>query len=174
MAVAARQENREYYYAPVTRVYSHGATAVAAQPAYRPQPREEQQPEVAPVQRPKQQQKVQAQPATSPLQRVLATILICALAASLLFVLLRYERIADEYAVVNELKSDIEEANLSLAALNVELQLAVSLDNAKEVAQRMGMDYPTADQIHRVGAPLTASLDDNAGSADSLPLQNQG
>ena len=173
MAVAARQETREYYYAPVTRVYSHGATAVAAQPAYRPQPREEQ-PEVVPAAKPRQQQRVQAQPAISPLQRVLATIAICAVAAALLFVLVRYERIADEYAVVNQLKDDIEEAELSLAALNVELQLAVSLDNAKEVAQRMGMDYPTAAQIHRVGDPLTTVLDDNAGAASDLSLQNQG
>lgn len=173
MAVAARQENREYYYAPVTRVYSHGATAVAAQPAYRPQPREEQ-PEAAPAAKPKQQQRVKAQPAISPLQRVLATVVICAVAAALLFVLVRYERIADEYAVVNELKDDIEEANLSLAALNVELQLAASLDDAKAVAERMGMDYPTADQIHKVGAPLVTVLDDNAGAASNLSPQNQG
>lgn len=169
MAVAARQEYREYY-APVTRVYSHGATAAAAQPAYRPEPRREE-PQAAPEERQKQQQRVQAQPAISPLQRVLAVFAICAVAAVLLFVLVRYERIADEYAVINELKDDIEEANLSLAALNVELQLATSLEDAKTVAERVGMDYPTADQIHKVGEPLTTTLQ-GSSAADDLPLQN--
>lgn len=147
MAVAARQENREYY-APVTRVYSHGSTAAAAEPAYRPQPRREQS-AAAPQETPRQSRKPQ-------------------------FVLVRYERITDEYAVVNSLKDDIEETNLSLAALNVELQLAVSLEDAKEVAERMGMDYPTADQIRRIEAPLASSAQDSGGAADGLPLQNQG
>lgn len=172
MAVAARQENREYY-APVTRVYSHGSTAAAAEPAYRPQPRREQ-PAAAPQETPRQSRKPQATPALSPAQRALAALVICAVAAALLFVLVRYERITDEYAVVNSLKDDIEEANLSLAALNVELQLAVSLEDAKEVAERMGMDYPTADQIRRIEAPLASSAQDSGGAADGLPLQNQG
>lgn len=176
MAVAARQENREYY-APVTRVYSHGATAVAAEPAFRPEPRPE--PQAAPLERQKQQPRAQTRPAVSPMQRVLAVLVICAVAAALLFVLVRYERIADEYAVVNEIKEQIEEKNITLAALNVELQLAVSLDDAKETAQRMGMGYPTADQIHRLGDPLVSvSVDDsgidNSTVGDDLPLQEQG
>ena len=87
----------------------------------------------------------------SVLQKTALVASIFLMAAALLAVLSRYERIAGEYSVVNGLKSDIEQQQLQLAQLTVELEFAVSLSEAKAAAQATGMNYPTASQIVRPG-----------------------
>ena len=82
-------------------------------------------------------------------------------AAALMFLLARYERISVEYAVVNDLKSQIGKTQLELSSLMVELEFAASLDQAKQEALAAGMNYPAASQILRP--------DDIDGEGDDQP-----
>lgn len=136
MAVAARKIDTEYVYAgsPAMRVYTHRV------------PREEE----APV---AQQEQAQEQPASKPahsyslIQKLLTTCAILAAAAAVLLVMVRYADIAVQYAVVNEHKTTIEENNRTLAELEVRLNSAVSLEEAREAALAAGLGYPAASQI---------------------------
>lgn len=136
MAVAARKIDTEYVYAgsPAMRVYTHRV------------PREEE----APV---AQQEQAQEQPASKPahsyslIQKLLTTCAILAAAAAILLVMVRYADIAVQYAVVNEHKTTIEENNRTLAELEVRLNSAVSLEEAREAALAAGLGYPAASQI---------------------------
>jgi len=152
MAVVARKN--EEYYAPVTRVYSysraaeatnHGATA----------PRRHIEPEHKAL----PQKKTHAVPKPNPRlgHRVAAVFGISAVAAMLLFVVTRYSLIAEQYSQVNQLKENIEESNLNIAALDVKLQCVINLDDAREAAKRAGMGYPDADQIVKVGGAAADS-----------------
>ena len=137
MAVAARKIDTEYVYAgsPAMRVYTHRV------------PREE---EATVVQ---QQEQAQEQPASKParsyslIQKLLTTCAILAAAAAVLLVMVRYADIAVQYAVVNEHKTTIEENNRTLAELEVRLNSAVSLEEAREAALAAGLGYPAASQI---------------------------
>jgi len=137
MAVAARKIDTEYVYAgsPAMRVYTHRV------------PRAEEVP-VA-----QQQEQAQEQPASKPahsyslIQKLLTTCAILAAAAAVLLVMVRYADIAVQYAVVNEHKTTIEENNRTLAELEVRLNSAVSLEEAREAALAAGLGYPAASQI---------------------------
>lgn len=137
MAVAARKIDTEYVYAgsPAMRVYTHRV------------PRAE---EATVVQ---QQEQAQEQPASKPahsyslIQKLLTTCAILAAAAAILLVMVRYADIAVQYAVVNEHKTTIEENNRTLAELEVRLNSAVSLEEAREAALAAGLGYPAASQI---------------------------
>jgi len=137
MAVAARKIDTEYVYAgsPAMRVYTHRV------------PRAEE----APVAQ--QQEQAQEQPASKPahsyslIQKLLTTCAILAAAAAVLLVMVRYADIAVQYAVVNEHKTTIEENNRTLAELEVRLNSAVSLEEAREAALAAGLGYPAASQI---------------------------
>lgn len=135
MAVAARKIDTEYVYAgsPAMRVYTHRA------------PRTEETPAV--------QQQEQAQPAAKPvhsyslIQKLLTTCAVLAAAAAILLVMVRYADIAAQYAVVNQHKITIEENSRTLAELEVRLNSAVSLEEAREAALAAGLGYPAASQI---------------------------
>lgn len=137
MAVAARKIDTEYVYAgsPAMRVYTHRV------------PRAEEAPVV------QQQEQAQEQPASKPahsyslIQKLLTTCAILAAAAAILLVMVRYADIAAQYAVVNEHKTTIEENNRTLAELEVRLNSAVSLEEAREAALAAGLGYPAASQI---------------------------
>ena len=137
MAVAARKIDTEYVYAgsPAMRVYTHRV------------PRAEEGPVV------QQQEQAQEQPASKPahsyslIQKLLTTCAILAAAAAILLVMVRYADIAVQYAVVNEHKTTIEENNRTLAELEVRLNSAVSLEEAREAALAAGLGYPAASQI---------------------------
>lgn len=137
MAVAARKIDTEYVYAgsPAMRVYTHRV------------PRVEEAPVV------QQQEQAQEQPASKPahsyslIQKLLTTCAILAAAAAILLVMVRYADIAVQYAVVNEHKTTIEENNRTLAELEVRLNSAVSLEEAREAALAAGLGYPAASQI---------------------------
>ena len=145
MAVAPRQNDRDHYMPSGYAYYSSAATAYA-QPAYQPaEPQRRPQPEPGYRVRPEKESTL------SVLQKTALVASIFLMAAALLAVLSRYERIAGEYSVVNGLKSDIEQQQLQLAQLTVELEFAVSLSEAKAAAQATGMNYPTASQIVRPG-----------------------
>ena len=76
----------------------------------------------------------------------------------------RFASIAVQYSAVNQLKSDIENAQLRIGALNVALECAVSIQDIQDAAKRFGMTYPTASQYVRTGD--TMLLEDD-GAADA-------
>ena len=135
MAVAARKIDSEYVYAgsPAMRVYTHRV----AKP--------EEASEV--------QQQTQAETAARPvhsyslLQKLLTTCAILATAAAILLVMLRYADIAAQYALINDYRTTIEENQRTLVELEVRLNSAVSLEEAREAALAAGLGYPAASQI---------------------------
>ena len=68
----------------------------------------------------------------------------------LIILLVRYALIRPEYAVVNEIRDQIVACNREIDILNVQLNAAVSLEEAREAALEAGMGYPQADQIVRI------------------------
>ncbi len=167
MEVAGNRHTQTAYTAS-TRVYSptRGANAYAYAPAAAPV-RPVEQPVVSPKlqQRPRKQPR----PALSTGCRIAMLFAIATVAAAALFVVFRYNRIAGEYLEVNQLKTDIEAAELRVRALNVELECAVSIQNVQDAAARLGMTYPTAEQYVCAGdaLPITA----NAGQGAQTPLE---
>lgn len=157
MAVAARREAREYY-APATRVYSH--SAAYAEPAV--DPHIYGNPEEFPNKDSRADKKSRQQRKHRLLFRLVSVCAVLASLSALLFVMMRYEKIAGEYAYVNELKENIEETRLNLNALSVSLQYAVNLDEAKAAAERLGMVYPDASQFVRVDETMTGIAADGA------------
>lgn len=150
MAVAARKH--EEYYAPVTRVYSYSrsATAVNYEAVTAPKP---VMPRPKPVPAPAPKVQAQPVPKADPHlgRKVLSIASVVVVAIALLMVIMRYSMIASQYAEVNQLKEDIEASNLNIASLDVKLQCAINLDDARDAAQAAGMGYPTAEQIVKVG-----------------------
>ena len=135
MAVAARKIDTEYVYAgsPAMRVYTHRAQKAEEQPAV------QQQVQTQSVQRPAHSYSI--------IQKLLTTCAVLAAAAAILLVMLRYADIAAQYAMVNEYKTTIQENSRTLAELEVRLNSAVSLEEAREAALAAGLGYPAASQI---------------------------
>lgn len=134
MAVAARKIDTEYVYAgsPAMRVYTHRVPKAEETPVV-------QQEQAQPIERPAH--------SYSLMQKLLTTCAILAAAAAILLVMLRYADIAVQYAMVNEYKTTIEENGRTLAELEVRLNSAVSLEEAREAALAAGLGYPAASQI---------------------------
>lgn len=136
MAVAARKLDNDYVYAgsPAMRVYTHRTPNVAAQPEHHIQ--------------------AAAQPAIRPryslLQKLAVTCGIIMGAVAILAIMVRYSTITAQYAIVNEYKSTIEENERTLDRLEVKLNSAVSLDEAREAALAAGLGYPSASQIVQI------------------------
>ena len=135
MAVAARKIDTEYVYAgsPAMRVYTHRVNRAEEEPVA--------------------QQQEQARPAEQPahsyglIHKLLTTCAVLAAAATILLVMVRYADIAKQYAVINDYRTDIEENDRTLAELEVRLNSAVSLEEAREAALAAGLGYPAASQI---------------------------
>ena len=135
MAVAARKIDTEYVYAgsPAMRVYTHRVQRAEEAPAV--QQEEAQQPAAKPAH------------SYGLMHKLLTTCAVLAAAAAILLVMVRYSDIAVQYAVVNDYKTTIEENNRTLAELEVRLNSAVSLEEAREAALAAGLGYPAASQI---------------------------
>jgi len=135
MAVAARKNDTEYVYAgsPAMRVYTHRVQRAEEAPAV--QQEEAQQPAAKPAH------------SYGLMHKLLTTCAVLAAAAAILLVMVRYSDIAVQYAVVNDYKTTIEENNRTLAELEVRLNSAVSLEEAREAAWAAGLGYPAASQI---------------------------
>ncbi len=138
MAVAARKLENEYAYMPATRVYSKAA-ALRAQ-------REQEKAENDRIER--AQRAARAKAASKEALRKLSILLAVAVAmASILLMLIRYCNINSEYAAVNILKTNIENVKQEITGLNVQLNSAVSLQEAREAAEKAGLGYPKGNQI---------------------------
>ena len=142
MAVAARKLHNDYVYArsSTMRVYTHRMPAEADTP----------------------QAEAAAQPAVkprySPLQRLAVTCGILMSAIAILAIMVRYATITEQYAVVNQYKNTIEENKRTLDRLEVRLNSAVNLDEAREAALAAGLGYPAASQIVKIDGTAAGSV----------------
>lgn len=142
MAVAARKLDNDYVYArsSTMRVYTHRMPAEADTP----------------------QAEAVAQPAVkprySPLQRLAVTCGILMSAIAILAIMVRYATITEQYAVVNQYKNTIEENKRTLDRLEVRLNSAVNLDEAREAALDAGLGYPAASQIVKIDGTDAGSV----------------
>lgn len=142
MAVAARKLDNDYVYArsSTMRVYTHRMPAEADTP----------------------QAEAVAQPAVkprySPLQRLAVTCGILMSAIAILAIMVRYATITEQYAVVNQYKNTIEENKRTLDRLEVRLNSAVNLDEAREAAFAAGLGYPAASQIVKIDGTDAGSV----------------
>lgn len=142
MAVAARKLDNDYVYArsSTMRVYTHRMPAEADTP----------------------QAEAVAQPAVkprySPLQRLAVTCGILMSAIAILAIMVRYATITEQYAVVNQYKNTIEENKRTLDRLEVRLNSAVNLDEAREAALAAGLGYPATSQIVKIDGTDAGSV----------------
>lgn len=142
MAVAARKLDNDYVYArsSTMRVYTHRMPAEADTP----------------------QAEAVAQPAVkprySPLQRLAVTCGILMSSIAILAIMVRYATITEQYAVVNQYKNTIEENKRTLDRLEVRLNSAVNLDEAREAALAAGLGYPAASQIVKIDGTDAGSV----------------
>lgn len=142
MAVAARKLDNDYVYArsSTMRVYTHRMPAEADTP----------------------QAEAVAQPAVkprySPLQRLAVTCGILMSAIAILAIMVRYATITEQYAVVNQYKNTIEENKRTLDRLEVRLNSAVNLDEAREAALAAELGYPAASQIVKIDGTDAGSV----------------
>lgn len=141
MAVAARKLEEEYAYMPATRVYSNAASLRAQRAEALEEEKIREKAERAAIARRIRQEAM---------NRLFLMLTIGIAMASVLLILLRYAGINNEYAAVNTLRDNISAVKREINGLNVELNGAVSMQEAREAAQKSGLGYPRADQIVKV------------------------
>lgn len=86
-------------------------------------------------------------------------IVMCAFAFAgmVLFVLSGYERISRAYADINTLNSEIDERELRIKALEASIECAVTISDAQEAAEALGMRYPEQSQYVPAGSAVPLS-----------------
>ena len=75
-------------------------------------------------------------------------------AGMVLFTLSGYERISRAYADINALNNEIELTDLRINELEVQIECAVTIQDAQEIAEAYGMQYPEQNQYVRIGDRL--------------------
>lgn len=176
MAVAAKKA--EYLYAP-SRVYSQSRASTAeALPQAAPQQQEAAPQQPARTKEPAVKTRVHKGPSPRQLrkQRILpkvASIACIFIAAAVLIgVIVRYSAITLAHSAVNQLTDDIAESERNIAALNVQLNNALSIEAARETAQEAGLWYPTAEQIVHVQETI-GNYQRNEGGPEEDSGRNQ-
>ena len=160
MAVAAGKLENEYAYMPATRVYSKAAAARAK--------REEEEAEINREQR--AQRAARAKAASREALRKLTMVITVGVAmAAILLTLIRYSNINHQYAAVNTLRNAIDTTKLEINGLNVQLNSAVSLQEAREAAEKAGLGYPKSEQIITIKPYMSAAQ--NAGDTASSQIE---
>lgn len=147
MAQAAKKDT--YVYAP-SRVYSYSRAATAeALPEAAPAPHRGAPRPAHPA--PRTRVKREPSPAMKRKQRfvpkLVSVIEVFAATALIIFIVVQYSLIAGEYNELNDIRSDIEASKLRIAELEVQLDSAVNVEEAREAAEKAGLDYPSAGQI---------------------------
>ena len=79
------------------------------------------------------------------------------LSGMILFTLAGYERISRAYADINALNSEIDSTSLRINELDVQIECAVTIQDAQAVAEAYGMRYPEKSQYVKIGDPLPFS-----------------
>ena len=92
-------------------------------------------------------------------------------AGMVLFTLSGYERISRAYADINALNNEIDLTDLRINELDVQIECAVTIQDAQKIAEAYGMRYPEKSQYVKIGDPLpfsggvpTAKPDDAAAT----------
>ena len=100
-------------------------------------------------------------------------------AGMVLFTLSGYERISRAYADINALNSEIDLTDLRINELEVQIECAVTIQDAQEIAEAYGMRYPDKNQYVRVGdalpfdnslpSPSASSADETTPTPETTP-----
>lgn len=109
--------------------------------------------------------------ADNPLARIGVMFSGFLLAGMILFTLFGYEQISRAYADINTLKDEIELTRLRITALDVEIECAVTIQQAQEAAEAAHMRYPTQSQYVKIGQkiPFSGALTAAATPTVSAP-----
>ena len=158
--MAATAKKGQNVYAP-SRVYSYSRAATAEKLPY-------EEAESIPAQIPRAEPKRHAAPQTRIMreattaqkrkQRTLPKLIsvtgVLMIAAVMIGLVFRYASIASAYRAVNSTQKKIEESQRRITELEVQLDEAVSLDEARLAAVQAGLNYPTAEQIVEVNGAV--------------------
>lgn len=108
-------------------------------------------------------------PELNPLARI--GLILCGFifAGMVLFTLAGYERITRAYADINTLNGEIEESKLRINELDVQIECAVTIQDAQAVAEQYGMQYPEKTQYVKIGDALPFSGSDPTMLSGSDP-----
>ena len=93
----------------------------------------------------------------NPLARIGMIVSAFLLAGMVLFMLFGYEQISRAYADINTLNNEIELTKLRITALDVEIECAVTIQQAQEAAEAAGMRYPVQGQYLKIGERIPIS-----------------
>lgn len=93
-------------------------------------------------------------PESSSLGRIGLIISGFLFAGMVLFTLSGYERISRAYADINALNDEIDTTDLRINELEVQIECAVTIQDAQQVAEAYGMRYPEKSQYVRIGDAL--------------------
>lgn len=104
-----------------------------------------------------------------PFTRLMLVVCSFIFAGMILFVLTGYERISRAYQEVNSINSSIETTELNINALDVAIECAVTIDQAKDWAKAHNMQYPLQSQYIVSGGsvPITGTGPDAAAPPDA-------
>lgn len=110
----------------------------------------------------------------NPLARIGVMFSAFLLAGMILFTLFGYEQISRAYADINTLKDEIELTQLRITALDVEIECAVTIQQAQEAAEAAHMRYPTQSQYTKIGdrIPFSGSIAPVGDASDGVEGQN--
>ena len=173
--MAATAKKAQNVYAP-SRVYSYSRAATAEKLSY-------EEAESIPAQIPRAEPKRHAAPRTriireaTPAQKrkqrtmpkLVSVIGVLTIAAILIGLVLRYAAITSAYSKVNAMEAKIEESRRRITELEVQLDEAVTLDEARSTALEEGLNYPNAGQIVKVNGAVGGYMSGSSKTADAQP-----
>lgn len=111
-------------------------------------------------------------PELNPLARI--GLILCGFifAGMVLFTLTGYERISRAYADINALNTEIDSTKLRINELEVQIECAVTIQDAQKVAEAYGMQYPEKSQYVKIGDPLPFSGSDYPVETTTEPTES--
>jgi cell division protein FtsL len=176
----AAAKKKQNVYAP-SRVYSYSNAATAEKLNYG---EEEYIPAQIPRTEPKRHAAPQtriireATPAAKRKQRLLPKLVsvvgVLTIAAIMIGLVFRYATIASAYKAINSTESSIKESQRRITELEVQLDEAVTLEEAKLAAAEAGLNYPTADQIVTVNGTVGKYMNDTATTETESETEPDG
>ena len=112
-------------------------------------------------------------PQTTSLGRIGLIISSFIFAGMVLFTLSGYERISRAYADINALNNEIDLTILRINELDVQIECAVTIQDAQKAAESYGMRYPEKGQYVRIGdaLPFDNTLPTGTGNQTSTTTQ---
>lgn len=111
-------------------------------------------------------------PELNPLARI--GLILCGFifAGMVLFTLTGYERISRAYADINALNTEIDATKLRINELEVQIECAVTIQDAQKVAEAYGMQYPEKKQYVKIGDSLPFSGSDYPTEPNTAPTES--